>query len=143
MGRIVLATSPTTDEEYGGTTATQASEVAYDNTTSGLTADDVQEAIDEVDAKTDAKLSDVHMNFVRVTNANLTTNMDLTSYVDNALSPGYSFIGFLSMGSSDSWVTNFPIYVSQASSKEGRPWWSGTIPTNGSVRFYFLEQKVG
>jgi hypothetical protein len=102
-----------------------------------------KQKIDEVSTKTDAKLSDVHMNFVRVTNANLTTNMDLTSYVNNALSPGYSFIGFLSMGASDNWVTTFPIYVSQAGSKEGRPWWSGTIPTNGNVRFYFLEQKVG
>ena len=48
MGAIKLATSNSTDEEYGGTFATQATDVAYDNTTSGLTADDVQEAIDEV-----------------------------------------------------------------------------------------------
>lgn len=52
MGAIKLATSTTTDEEYGGTFATQATDVAYDNTTSGLTADDVQEAIDEVNGKT-------------------------------------------------------------------------------------------
>lgn len=51
MGAIKLATSTTTDEEYGGTFATQATEVAYDNTQSGLTADDVQEAIDELQAK--------------------------------------------------------------------------------------------
>lgn len=48
MGRIMLATSNSTDEEYGGTFATHATDVAYDNTTSGLTADDVQEAIDEI-----------------------------------------------------------------------------------------------
>jgi hypothetical protein len=48
MGRIMLATSNSTDEEYGGTFATEATDVAYDNTQSGLTADDVQEAIDEV-----------------------------------------------------------------------------------------------
>lgn len=46
MGRIMFATSNSTDEEYGGTIATQASDVAYDNTTSGLTADDVQGAVD-------------------------------------------------------------------------------------------------
>lgn len=34
MGRIMLATSASTDEEYGGTFATQASEVAYDNSNS-------------------------------------------------------------------------------------------------------------
>lgn len=51
MGAIKLATSTTTDEEYGGTFATHATDVAYDNTQSGLTADDVQEAIDEVNEK--------------------------------------------------------------------------------------------
>lgn len=51
MGAIKYATSTTTDEEYGGTFATQATEVAYDNTTSGLTADEVQGAIDEVNEK--------------------------------------------------------------------------------------------
>lgn len=48
MGRIMLATSNSTAEEYGGTFVEQASNVAYDNTTSGLTADDVQDAIDEI-----------------------------------------------------------------------------------------------
>lgn len=57
MGRIMLATSASTDEEYGGTFATQASEVAYDNTSSGLTADDVQGAIDEVDGYCDTLLA--------------------------------------------------------------------------------------
>lgn len=61
MGRIMLATSASTDEEYGGTFATEATDVAYDNTTSGLTADDVQEAIDEVDDKID------EMNLVSLT----------------------------------------------------------------------------
>ena len=51
MGAIKLATSTTTDEEYGGTFATHATDVAYNNTTSGLTADDVQEAIDEIIVK--------------------------------------------------------------------------------------------
>ena len=48
MGRIMLATSNSTDEEYGGTFATHATDVAYDNTTSGLTADNTQGAIDEL-----------------------------------------------------------------------------------------------
>lgn len=37
--------------EYADATPTAASAVTYDNTTSGLTADDVQEAIDEVNGK--------------------------------------------------------------------------------------------
>ena len=37
--------------EYADATPTTASAVTYDNTTSGLTADDVQEAIDEVNGK--------------------------------------------------------------------------------------------
>ena len=48
MGAIRLATSTTTDEEYGGTFATKATDVAYDNTQSGLTAGNTQGAIDEL-----------------------------------------------------------------------------------------------
>ena len=47
MGRIMLATSNNTDEEYGGTYVAQASEVAYDNSSSKLTATNVQDAITE------------------------------------------------------------------------------------------------
>ena len=57
MGAIRLATSANTDEEYGGTFATQASEVAYNNTSSGLTADDAQEAIDELNGKIGLKVN--------------------------------------------------------------------------------------
>ena len=108
--------------------AIDASNLPYDNNTS------TKQAID-------SKVYDVHMNFVRVTNANLTANMDLTEYVNNALSSGYYFIGFLSQGASDGWITSFPIYVSQCGDKAGRPFWNGTVPSSGSVRFYFLEGK--
>ena len=55
-GNDVLVTTAQTlsgaiNELAGGTGAISASNVTYDNTTSGLTADDVQEAIDEINAK--------------------------------------------------------------------------------------------
>lgn len=43
----------------GGGGATSASEVSYDNTSSGLTADDVQEAIDEVNTKATQALAGI------------------------------------------------------------------------------------
>lgn len=44
-------TSNIYSSEYANPTPVAASAVTYDNTTSGLTADDVQEAIDEVNGK--------------------------------------------------------------------------------------------
>lgn len=48
MGRIMLATSNSTDEEYGGEYIASADDMSYNNASSGLTANDVQGAIDEV-----------------------------------------------------------------------------------------------
>lgn len=65
-------------------TATTAAEVTYDNTTSGMTADDVQEAIDE-NAAAIATINSsltwkaIVENFETVTETAITTGFDLTN----------------------------------------------------------------
>ncbi len=72
-----------------------------------------------------------------VTAANLSTNMDLSSYV--SLDAGYRFLGYQTLGCANNFVPTFPIYISQPSLTQGRPWWNGSIPSSGSVLFYYFE----
>ncbi len=61
-----LATKTYVDDAIA--TKDEASEISYDNTTSGLTATDVQAAIDEVDAQVDTNTSDISTNATNLTN---------------------------------------------------------------------------
>ena len=63
----------------GGTTEIQAANVSYDNTTSGLTADDVQEALDEIYAaipSTPAATTEVQS--ANITSGNTSTTLTFT-----------------------------------------------------------------
>ena len=88
MGRIMLATSTTTDEEYGGTAATQASDVNYDNTSSGLTATDVQDAIDELSGDVKVLSATPTLSFV----ANTWTFQSFASTPGSTVPSGYKVV---------------------------------------------------
>ena len=82
------------------------------------------------------KIGDIiKLKQVTIQKANLSTNMNMSSYV--SLDSGYKFLAWYNLGNSNGWVANFPIYVSNPTSTTGYPWWNGTI--SGAVDFYYLE----
>ena len=115
-----------------GQNITTASVVTYDNTASGLTATNVQGAIDEICT-----------NFIRLKTISLlctqlTQGFNLTSYV--SLDAGYKFLCWLPTGSSDGWVTSFPIYIANVNLPEGNVYWNGTMGSGTNrVKFSYLE----
>ena len=82
------------------------------------------------------KIGDIiKLKQVTIQKANLSTNMNMSSYV--SLDSGYKFLAWYNLGNSNGWVANFPIYVSNPTSTTGYPWWNGTL--SGAVDFYYLE----
>lgn len=120
-----------------------ASGIVYSNTTSGLTGDDVQEAIDEMAADVSEikqSLSDyIKIKTITVQKANLSTNMDLSSYV--SLDSGYKFLAWQVDGTSNGWITQMPIYISTPNDVRGFPWWHPNLTISGAVNFYYFEIK--
>lgn len=72
-----------------------ASQVSYDNTTSGLTADDVQEAIDEVAAGLGSAAGKDYTDSVRPNSHELVESGSVYSAINNALSSIYTPRGTL------------------------------------------------
>jgi hypothetical protein len=120
-----------------GQNITTASAVSYNNTTSGLTATNVQSAIDSIIK--DLLKDYVKVKYVDVGCPSLTQGMHLSVNIDD----GYKFLCWQSVGSSIGWVTSFPIYIANCFSTTGGVYWNGTLPTddNRRVQFWYYEVK--
>lgn len=64
--------------------------------------------------------------------------MNLTSYVNSALTSGYEFLSWV-MIASGGWIMDKPIYMASAG-KEGYPYTN--MQDVGDLRVYFLERKI-
>jgi hypothetical protein len=85
-------------------------------------------------------LSDyIKIKTITVQKANLSTNMDLSSYV--SLDRGYKFLAWQVDGTSNGWITQMPIYISTPSDVRGFPWWHPNLTISGAVNFYYFEIK--
>ena len=120
-----------------------ASGIVYSNSTSGLTGDDVQEAIDEVAAditEINTNLTNyIKIKSILVNKADLATNIDLSTYVSP--DSGYKFLCWQVSGTSNGWITSMPIYISVPGDIKGRPFWHPNLTIGGAVNFYYLEIK--
>jgi len=120
-----------------------ASGIVYSNTTSGLTGDDVQEAIDEVAgdvSQINASLNDyIKVKYFTVQQSALTKDMDLSSYI--SLDSGYKFLCYQTLALSVGWVASNPIFVSTPTSPTGKPWWVSALTISGNVQFFYFEIK--
>ena len=67
----------------------------------------------------------------------MTMGMSLSSYV--TLDTGYKFFCWQTLGFSDGWVSDFPIYISNPLSVSGFPFWKGTLAPTCRVGFIFFE----
>ena len=75
----------------------------------------------------------------RVSCSRLTQGFDLSSYI--SLDSGYKFLAWESVGSSEGWVTSFPIYISNPVSTSGGVFWNGTLDSQRNVIFTYFEIK--
>lgn len=118
-------------------TSDNAAAVSYDNTLSGLNATNVQGAIDSI--VKDLLKDYVKVKYVDVRCSSLTRGMNLSVNIDN----GYKFLCWQSVGSSNGWITSFPVYIENCFSTTGGVYWNGTLPTedNRKVRFWYYEIK--
>lgn len=85
-------------------------------------------------------LSDyIKIKTITVQKANMSTNMDLSSYV--SLDSGYKFLAWQVEGTSNGWITQMPIYISTPNDVRGFPWWHPSLTISGAVNFYYFEIK--
>lgn len=64
--------------------------------------------------------------------------MNLTSYVNSALTSGYEFLSWV-MIASEGWIMDKPIYMASPG-KEGYPYTN--MQDVGDLRVYFLERRI-
>lgn len=113
-------------------TPADAEDVNYDNTTSGMTADNVQEAVDELKSN----LTDYIKAVSFTVPSSITRGADLTTYVNNNLDSGYKFLCWQVKCSTSGFVQD--VYMTDPMIKKGTPYWSGTIGS-GSIICVFFE----
>lgn len=122
----------------------EAAGVSFDNTGLEIISHDtVQLALEDLDAAVDSVNSSltqfIKIKSIIVQKVDLTTNMDLSSYVSP--DSGYSFMCWMVEGASNGWITSMPIYISAPADIKGRPWWHQNLNIGGAVNFYYLEMK--
>ena len=79
----------------------------------------------------------IKAKMISVRCADMTTGMDLSSYV--TLDTGYKFFCWQTLGFSNGWISDFPIYISNPLYASGLPFWRGTLSSAYSVNFIFFE----
>lgn len=140
-----------------------ASAVSYDNTGSGMTATNVQDAIDELDTnvgdlstlttsvtsslvgavnEVNRQLTDyVKVKYFALKASDVTRNMDLSSNV--SLDSGYKFLCYMPSILPDGFTTDQYLWLSAPQSKQGYPWWNTNpiagVGTGAKMRFFYLE----
>ena len=112
-----------------------ASDVTYDNTDSGLSADSVQDAIDEV--VTDIS-NIVKAKEVNISNSNLSNGVAMSQFL--SIDSGYKFLCWMGIASVG-WVMNRPMYFENPTYDNTKIWWAAdmTLPANTNCRFSYLE----
>lgn len=109
-----------------------ADKVAYDNTDSGLTATDAQGAIDEVNS---SLAQYVKLKKSTILGTNAPSGSDISSYL--TVDSGYVYLAtcqVLGVG----FVPSFPIFLDEDTKKI---WYTGTVPSNSSLKVCYLEVK--
>lgn len=81
----------------------------------------------------------VKLKSFRMKCSDMTTNMDLSSYIQ--LDTGYHFLSYQTLATADGWVPTFPIYLSSPDYIQGRPWWNGNLTSSGYVKFWYYEVR--
>ena len=115
----------TTYDVYAPNVSVSASDVSYDNTTSGLTADDVQEAIDEIDANVDTLSGTVSGHTTDIGNLQTAVgskaNQSMIAPVETSTTASQAYaIG-------EQFILNGVLYTATAAITAG-----GTITVNGN-----------
>lgn len=83
------------------TSASAANEISYDNTSSGLSATNVQDAVDEVQANT---LADIVIDTAVSTTVTVAGN-SVAPVVAYAAKPGYNIVGVIGISAFSSWIS--------------------------------------
>ena len=79
----------------------------------------------------------IKIKYIKIACSSMTKNMDLTSYI--TIDSGYKFLAWQALGTSDGWISSFPIYITSPFLISGGPWWNGDLNTTGHVRFFYYE----
>lgn len=130
------ATNVMTEITSGGV---DASDVTYDNTDSGLTATDVQDAIDEVNGNLDNKAGNL---LVEIVNTTLTGGSHFEQATIDVTKSGYRalcVVGFYQSFSNTAYVSG--LYIS-GNNAVANVYDATTIPANSIFRAYILYEKV-
>lgn len=115
--------------------------VSFDNSGTGLSAENVQSAIAEVKSDIDTVNTglpnQVKMKSFQIANADLSTGIDLTSYF--TVDTGYKYLAttqIMGVG----WIPSFPLFIDEFTKKL---WYQGTLVggSNVYVRVIYLEVK--
>ena len=113
--------------------------VSYSNATSGLSAETVQEAIDEVDGNVDSLNTSltqyVKLKKSTILGTNAPSGSDISSYL--TVDSGYVYLAtcqILGVG----FVPTFPIFLDEDTKKI---WYTGTVPSGSSLKVCYLEVK--